>query len=101
MDDVKLFAWLTLLFPLAGTLVNAFGYRVLRGRAPGYVGTGALAASFVSAILLLLALQDLPGKERHVRAIAWDYAVNQSRLDAQLGLLLDPLSVFMALVVTG
>jgi hypothetical protein len=32
---VKTFAWLTLLFPLLGCIVNALGYRVLRGRVPG------------------------------------------------------------------
>ena len=105
MDDVRLYGWLTLLLPLAGTLVNAFGYRVFRGKVPGYVGTGALLLSFVSAILLFFALTDLAHEEQHVRAIAWDYAVtgggDGQRLDAQLGLLLDPLSVFMALVVTG
>ena len=105
MDSVETFAWLTLLFPLAGVLVNAFGHRILRGRVPGFVGTGALLGSFVSAVLLFFALTDLPGEEQHVRAIAWDYASTAGgggqQIDAQLGLLLDPLSVFMALVVTG
>jgi NADH-quinone oxidoreductase subunit L len=105
MESVKTFAWLTLLFPLAGTIVNAFGYKVFRGKVPGFIGTGALLLSFVSAILMFLALTDLPHEEQHVRAIAWDYAVTQGGggqgIDAQLGLLLDPLSVFMALVVTG
>ena len=105
MDDVKLYAWLTLLFPLAGMLVNALGYKVFRGRVPGFIGTGALFGSFVSAVLMFFALTDLPHEEQHVRAIAWDYAVTAGgggqRVDAQLGLLLDPLSVFMALVVTG
>ena len=41
MTSVKTFAWLTLLLPLAGCVVNGLGYRVLRGRTPGYVGTGA------------------------------------------------------------
>ena len=100
MADVKLFGWLVLLLPLAGALVNAFGWRVLRGRTPGYVGTAALALSFLAAILLLFALQDLPAEERHVRAIAWDIA-STAGVDAKLGLLLDPLSVYMALVVTG
>ena len=100
MADVKLFGWLVLLLPLAGTLVNAFGWRILRGRTPGYVGTAALALSFVAAVLLVVALQDLPEEERHVRAIAWDIAATTG-VDAKLGLLLDPLSVYMALVVTG
>jgi NADH-quinone oxidoreductase subunit L len=103
MTDVKTYAWLVLLLPLAGTLVNALGFRIVgrRPRTAGYIGTLALAASFVSAVLLLLALQDLPEQQREgVRAIAWNYASTVG-VDAQLGLLVDPLSVYMALVVTG
>jgi NADH-quinone oxidoreductase subunit L len=105
MTDVKTFAWLTLLLPLAGTLVNAFGFKVFKGRAPGYIGTLFLAASFGCAIAMLSALLGLAEEERQVRAIAWDYAVvaggEGQTVDVQLGLLVDPLSVFMALVVTG
>lgn len=105
MDSVKTFAWLTLLLPLAGTLVNALGFKIFRGKAPGLIGTVFLLASFVSAVLTLFALQDLAAEERHVRAIAWDLANVQvgdgQRLDAQLGLLIDPLAVWMMLVVTG
>src|SRR5688500_16911276 len=106
MTSVKTFAWLTLLLPLAGTLINALGYRVLgRGRLPGYIGTLALAGSFASAIAMLFALTDLPHDEQHVLAVAWDYASvavgGDQNLDAQISLLVDPLSVFMSLVVSG
>jgi NADH-quinone oxidoreductase subunit L len=100
VTDVETYAWLCLLAPLAGLLVNAFGYRVMRGSLAGWIGTLALAASFVGAVLCFLALQDLPAEERQVRAIAWDYAVTVG-LDAQLGLLVDPLSVLMILVISG
>src|SRR5687768_14394669 len=105
MTDVKTFAWLTLLLPLAGTIVNALGFRILKGRTPGYVGTLFLAGSFAAAVAMFFALQGLGEEERQVRAIAWDYASiaggEGQRVDAQLGLLVDPLSVFMALVVSG
>ena len=100
MTSVKTFAWLTLLFPLAGCIVNALGYRVLRGKLPGVVGTAALLGSFVSAILMLLALQDLAEEERHVVATAWDYMA-VGGLDGRIALLIDPLSTFMALTITG
>jgi NADH-quinone oxidoreductase subunit L len=100
MTSVKTFAWLTLLFPLAGCIVNALGYRVLRGRAPGYVGTGVLFASFACAVLMLFALQDLGEEERHVRAVAWDYMATVG-FDGQLTLLIDPLSTFMAVTISG
>ena len=34
-------AWLILLFPLAGTVVNGLGYRVLPGKTVGWIGTAA------------------------------------------------------------
>jgi NADH-quinone oxidoreductase subunit L len=108
MTSVKTFAWLTLALPLAGALVNALFFRViprLHPKAPGWLGTLFLAGSFASAVAMLLALQDLGAEERQVRAVGWDYAAvaigDDRALDAQVSLLVDPLSVFMALVVTG
>jgi NADH-quinone oxidoreductase subunit L len=101
MTDVKTFAWLALLLPLAGTIINGLGFRALgRTKLPGVIGTLALAGSFVCAILCALALQDLGEEERQVRAVAWDYARTVG-IDAQLSLLVDPLSVFMTVIITG
>jgi NADH-quinone oxidoreductase subunit L len=100
MTRLELFGWLTLLFPLAGCVTIALLGRNLPGRAAGYVGTGALALSFASAIGTLLALLDEDHHHRQVVAVAWDYA-NSAGVDAQLALLVDPLSVFMILVVSG
>jgi NADH-quinone oxidoreductase subunit L len=93
-------AWLILLFPLAGMLVNGLGYRVLPGKAFGWVGTLAIAGAFVAAILTFIALQDRGEEQRQVVYVAWDYA-NSVGVDGQLSILIDPLSMFMALVVTG
>ena len=100
VTSVKTFAWICLLAPLAGCVLNALLYRVARGRAAGVIGTLFLFVSFAAAIAAFFSLQDLGAEERHVRAIAWDLA-NTVGVDAQLGLLVDPLSVFMALVVSG
>ena len=101
MTSVKTFAWMTLLFPLAGCVINGLGYRVLGvGRRAGIVGTAVLFGSFVSAVLMLFALQDLPEEERHVVAVAWDY-MKTVGFDGELSLLADPLSVFMATTISG
>jgi NADH-quinone oxidoreductase subunit L len=100
MTRLELFGWLTLLFPLAGCVTIALLGRGLPGRAAGYVGTSALALSFASAVGTLLALLDQDEHHRQVVAVAWDYA-SSAGVDAQLSLLLDPLSVFMILVVSG
>jgi NADH-quinone oxidoreductase subunit L len=100
LSSVALFGWLTLAFPLAGMLVVALAHRRLPGRSSGYVATGAMALSFASAIGTLVALQALGEEHRQVRAVGWDYA-KTAGIDAQVSLLIDPLSVFMILVVAG
>jgi NADH-quinone oxidoreductase subunit L len=93
-------AWLILLFPLAGTVINALGYRVLPGKAVGWIGTAAILGAFVAAVLTFIALQDRGEEHRQVVYTAYDYA-NSAGVDGTLSILVDPLSVFMALVVTG
>jgi NADH-quinone oxidoreductase subunit L len=93
-------AWLVLLLPLLGAVVLGLGFRALPGKLAGIIGTAAIGGAFVCTVLTLLRLQDLPAEERHVTYIAWDYA-NTVGVDAQLSILIDPLSLFMMLVVTG
>jgi len=100
MNSLKLFAWLTLAFPLAGTIAVALIGPKLPGRGAGWLGTGALALSFASAIGALVKLQGLEHDQRQVVAVGWDYAKTVG-VDAQISLLVDPLSVFMILVVAG
>jgi NADH-quinone oxidoreductase subunit L len=94
-------AWVVLLAPLVGAIVLGLGHRPLRdSKLAGFIGTGAIAVAFGASIATLLALQDRPEEERQVVLKAWDYARTLG-VDAELSLLIDPLSVFMALVVTG
>ena len=94
------YGWLVLLFPLAGTIVIGLGWRVLPAKTAGWIGTGAIFASFVSALGALVTLQDKSEEHRQLVSTAWDYA-NTVGVDAKLTILVDPLSVFMILVVTG
>jgi NADH-quinone oxidoreductase subunit L len=93
-------AWLILLFPIAGTIVNGFGYRALPARAVGWIGTVAIGAAFVAAVATFIALQDRAEDSRQVVYVGWDYAKTVG-VDGKISILVDPLSVFMALVVTG
>jgi NADH-quinone oxidoreductase subunit L len=94
------YAWLVLAFPLAGAIVNGFGYKRL-GRGPaGWIATGAIGAAFLSALGALVQLQDRDEHHRQLVSSLWDYAVTGS-VDAKLSILVDPLSVYMMLVVTG
>ena len=48
--------WLVLGFPLAGFFVNAFGWRVMRGRTAGWIATVAIGLAFVCAIAATVSL---------------------------------------------
>ena len=93
-------AWLILLFPIAGTIVLGLGYRAWPPRVVGAIGTLAIAAAFVAAIATFIALQGRGEEDKQVVYVAWDYA-NTVGVNGQIAILVDPLSVFMALVVTG
>src|SRR5215217_6354806 len=97
---LEAWGWIILACPLVGCVVIALGFRAWPGKLAGWLGTLAIAGSFAASIGALLALQWRGHEERQVVAVAWDYA-NTAGVDAQLSLLLDPLSIFMALVVSG
>jgi NADH-quinone oxidoreductase subunit L len=92
--------WLIVGFPLFGSIVIALLFNRLSGRAAGLIGTAAIAASFVCSILTFASLQGRGEEHKQTVASLWDYAVS-SGIDAKLSILIDPLSVFMALVVSG
>jgi len=94
------FGWLVLLFPLLGTLIIAFGYRRLPGRSAGWIGTGAIGLAFVAALGALISLQSHSPADRELASSLWDYA-NTVGVNAEVAILVDPLSVFMILIVSG
>jgi NADH-quinone oxidoreductase subunit L len=98
------YGWLVLAFPLLGTLITAFGYRVLGGggssRAAGWIGTAAIFLAFLAALGALISLQGHASDHRQIVSSLWSYASTVG-VDAQMSILVDPLSVFMILVVSG
>jgi NADH-quinone oxidoreductase subunit L len=92
--------WLVLAFPLAGSIVCALLYRSPNKKLVGYIGSAAILASFLSGLGALIKLQDLPEAHRSAVSNAFDYA-KSAGIGVKLGILLDPLSVFMVLVVSG
>src|SRR5438270_13257857 len=94
------FGWLILLCPLVGTAVIALGFKRLPGRSPGWIATTAIALSFAFAIATLGSLLKHSPEHRQLTSTLWDYDVSAG-VDAKLSILVDPLSVFMALVVSG
>src|SRR5918995_4050506 len=95
------YGWLVLAFPLAGMLVVSLSWGVLPGRLAGWIASAAILGAFVSAILALIEMQDLPAEERHLVDSAWTYANATTDFNVDVSILIDPLSVFMCLVVSG
>ena len=94
------FGWLVLAFPLLGTIVIGAGYNRWTGRTAGWIGTAAIGLAFLAALGALISLQSHSSDHRQLVSSLWNYA-NTVGIDAQMSILLDPLSVFMILVVTG
>jgi NADH-quinone oxidoreductase subunit L len=93
-------AWIALFAPLGGVLViTLLGQRISRFHA-GLVASGSTLVSFVCSVIAFLALIDeSPGERTHYSTL-WTWL---SAGDLQFGaeILVDPLSVFMMLVVSG
>jgi NADH-quinone oxidoreductase subunit L len=94
------YGWLVLLFPLLGLLVIALGFRSLPGRSAGWIATAAIFLSFLAALGALISIQGYSPEHRQIVSSLWNYASTVG-IDAQMSILVDPLSVFMILVVTG
>lgn len=98
--SVQTLGWLVLVLPLAGAVLIGLTFKALPQRLHGVIGTAAIGLSFVAAVLMFLGLQDRGEEEKQLVSVAWDYA-NTVGVDAQLAILIDPLSVLMCLVVSG
>ncbi|HEX7610823.1 MAG TPA: proton-conducting transporter membrane subunit, partial [Solirubrobacteraceae bacterium] len=94
------YGWLVLLFPLLGTIVLGFGYRGMGGRLAGWIGTAAIFLAFLAALGALISLQGHAADHRQLVSSLWDYASTVG-IDARMSILVDPLSVYMILIVTG
>jgi NADH-quinone oxidoreductase subunit L len=94
------FGWLVLGFPLAGSVVIALGFRQWRGRAAGWIASASIALAFASSIAALIDLQGRSPDRRSLSSSLWDYFATAG-VNVKLGILVDPLAVFMCLVVSG
>jgi NADH-quinone oxidoreductase subunit L len=93
-------AWVCLLSPLAAALLITIGGTGWSRRVTGYVATLSTAVSFVAAVVCFFSLTGREHDERNVETTAWSW-LRAGDLDVGLTLLIDPLSVFMMLVVSG
>jgi NADH-quinone oxidoreductase subunit L len=94
------FGWLVLLCPLVGVLVISLGWRWLPGRSAGWIGTLAIALAFAFSVAMLVKMLGTAEEHRRFTSTLWNYAVTAG-VDAKVSILVDPLSVFMCLIVSG
>ncbi len=93
-------SWLLLAFPVLGLLLNLVAGRRWGKNGAGLVASGAVLLSFLVALGLFLTLAARPEEERTIEQVLWRW-IAIDRFQVDIGLLIDPLSTFMALVVTG
>ncbi|HSH79563.1 MAG TPA: proton-conducting transporter membrane subunit, partial [Herpetosiphonaceae bacterium] len=89
---------LLIVLPLIGVLVNTFFVR--RGRAAGLIASGVMLAAFGVALALFFGLLRLPAEERVIDFTLYQW-IQAGPLSVPFGLLLDPLSMVMVLLITG
>lgn len=95
------YAWLILLAPLAGFIfLSWFGERIPRDRV-GWIACGTVGAAFLATLTLLLEMSVLEPDQRLNHVITLYTWITSGKFTLNLALLVDPLSVFMFLVVTG
>jgi NADH-quinone oxidoreductase subunit L len=93
-------AWVCLGLPLAAALAITISGQKLSRRGAGYLATASVAASFVCAVITFgLLLGDSPEERSHYSTL-WTW-LSVGNLDFGMRILVDPLSVFMMLVVSG
>ena len=93
-------AWLICAFPLAGFVVLLAAGRRLGEPRAGWLATAAMAGSFVSAAAVLAGLMSRDPVDRRFVVTLFEW-VPAGDFSVDAGLLVDPLSVTMALFVTG
>ena len=94
-------SWLILLFPLLGFIgLSWYGNRISR-KLVGFVGCGTVGASFFMTLVTLSNLLFLQPEERVGQVQTLYQWISAGSFKLNLAILVDPLSVFMFLIVTG
>ena len=95
------YAWLILTFPLLGFIGLSWVGNKIPNKQAGYTGCGTVGLSFLVTLVVLSELLALEPEKRlgHVETLYQWVSSGSFKLD--LAILIDPLSVFMFLIVTG
>jgi NADH-quinone oxidoreductase subunit L len=101
MTAIGVGSWLCLLAPLAGALLLTLAGNALPRPWAGILGTIATAVAFVGAVMCFVGLEGKSPDDRTQVVTAWTWLSSGMGFKVPLGLVIDPLSVLMMLVVSG
>src|SRR5438105_2532228 len=93
-------AWICLFLPLLSALAIAVRGNTITRRGAGFLATLACFGSFASAVVVFVKMLSLSPDARSQPSTAWSW-VTAGDLDFGLRILVDPLSIFMMLIVSG
>jgi NADH-quinone oxidoreductase subunit L len=94
------YAWLVPGLPLFGALFNGILGRYLPRKVVGAVACALVAGAFGVSVAVFLELMRLAPGDRHATSLLYNW-IFAGRFSAGMSILIDPLSVFMMLIVTG
>jgi NADH-quinone oxidoreductase subunit L len=92
--------WLCLFLPLVGVAAITLGGGRFTRRAAGVISTGSVALSFAAAVVAFAAMLSESPQNRSHLSTAWTW-LSAGNIHFGLSILVDPLSVFMMLIVSG
>jgi NADH-quinone oxidoreductase subunit L len=93
-------AWICLLAPLAATLLIALAGNRLGRRGAAWLATASTTTAFVAAVVVFVKLLPEDGEHRYHLSTLWTW-LTAGKFSVGLTILIDPLSVFMMLIVSG
>ncbi|HEY5659768.1 MAG TPA: NADH-quinone oxidoreductase subunit L [Gaiellaceae bacterium] len=93
-------AWICLLSPLVAACAITVGGTHLSRRAAGWLATSSCVVAFAGAVASFVGLLTHTASDRQFISTAWTW-ISGGRYQSGLSVIVDPLSVFMMLIVAG
>jgi NADH-quinone oxidoreductase subunit L len=93
-------AWVCLFSPLAAAVLITLGGTRWSLKAAGYLATLSVGVSFVAACISIFSILGEPTEDRSHLSTSWTWLA-AGDFDVGLSILVDPLSIFMMLIVSG
>ncbi len=100
MGNIIHLAWLVPLFPLLGFFINGLGRKSLSKSAIGAVGSGAILASFIVSIMIVMQVKSPGFVPSHGIVRLFDF-INIDKFIIPFSFQVDQLSSLFLLIITG